>query len=590
MNAEVFLQALEGIEECNASEGPSRNIFEPKFQARDQAYKLLSTIQNALRESFSLDGQDQAAKVTLFIGLNMHETEEDKDALVWLCRAHEIVRCTIETTKYDFDKLPETDLNQILSTDVGLSQLENEFSRVSTYCEVLNALGVFLSSRDTKQRIEDARKVLHIAERCYAEWNKFFCELGKPQLSDLAIDDHGKLETQRANWAPLDMKLRLTMEKQYTQTLFYLAQVYSIRSDVRNSSKYCHLTMVHQLLTKKEFAKKDWATNALHLSGFFNGEHDFAASMHCLEAARCMMPTEHPDDETSGPVAWAFGKYHKARLRFFTSSERNSAAPQVDVLNKAEWWVDFPLPIPKVAEIAQVPIETFEQARDEFKKANSWFCEALKYYILDGACTDHININRDIADLYLLLAEFESDTARKIAMHERRLEILCPFPAMLNFNSYCTLVRQLYFDLGDIASEILSLRLTQKNAGGPALSTIKLNELCERAQKFFFDFLKTFNEQGKEQMPQSLDRESQTPCFRALMRIASLESKRHHKKPQEEYDTIARTIKRYEDCVAFATKYCSANDEISDELTLAKEMITLLPTKQKDVWRAFHKP
>ena len=51
MDPVAFNSTFEGILSHNEKEGPNTNIFEPKFQARENAEKLIIAIKNALKDS-----------------------------------------------------------------------------------------------------------------------------------------------------------------------------------------------------------------------------------------------------------------------------------------------------------------------------------------------------------------------------------------------------------------------------------------------------------------------------------------------------------------------------------------------------------
>ncbi|CUG91951.1 Hypothetical protein, putative [Bodo saltans] len=213
---------------------------------------------------------------------------------------------------------------------------------------------------------------------------------------------------------------------------------------------------------------------------------------------------------------------------------------------------------------------------------------------MDGCCTDHIKILQDIGQLYKNLIVFEPDVDRRIAMHLRRVEKLENLPTELNFQSYATLIRQLLFDLGDVHTDILDLRILQKKAPdskmGKPLSEAKLNQLTASTVNYFIRFCATFKDLKSGKIPEVLDEDSRVPFFRCLMRIAHLQSKHWHKTPKDEYDSIGVTIERYNEALKFARdNKLQSNKECAHEVKLAEEMVQLLPGKQRDVQRAFAK-
>lgn len=66
----------------------------------------------------------------------------------------------------------------------------------------------------------------------------------------------------------------------------------------------------------------------------------------------------------------------------------------------------------------------FDGARDLFNEAIRRLNRAMGYYVLDGHVTEHFTIKMDVSNLYRLLAVFEEDPKRIVAMHKRRIKAL----------------------------------------------------------------------------------------------------------------------------------------------------------------------
>ena len=408
MDPEAFVSTLGGIQTLNGTEGPRRNIFEPKFEARKEAETLQRTLLNAMKDDPSDQAQQQLCQVWLFLAMNLFETEEDKEAMATLLVTYRIMEHSVAGTRYNFfpdaGEVPppgegqfppslavnkkqgwETrTLKDVLSAEEAPSSAANGFRGVELFIDVANSFGILLSSRqDCRERLDDARKVLHVAERCYTAWVRWWeGPQGKCSLAAVPLSDTGDVvapaETPALKVA--EFKERKRMDDLGTQNIFYLAQAYGALGHADNSSKYCHLTMVRQMLGKKEFSRKEWATNAVHLSGYYNTLNAYGMSLHCLQAARAVMPTDDPSEETLGTVAWGFVKFAKGRLGHARDHPDDAAGTSVqDFLLRHPWWVDFP--VPGVAPPADVaPITDFPSAREVFKLGNRECQEACKWY------------------------------------------------------------------------------------------------------------------------------------------------------------------------------------------------------------------
>lgn len=74
------------------------------------------------------------------------------------------------------------------------------------------------------------------------------------------------------------------LEAGYTQTLFYMAQVYSQKGDIELGIKYCAQTMTRQM-TNKTYQTKDFCVNCLNLANYFVLQKNFAQAEYLLYTA-----------------------------------------------------------------------------------------------------------------------------------------------------------------------------------------------------------------------------------------------------------------------------------------------------------------
>jgi len=83
------------------------------------------------------------------------------------------------------------------------------------------------------------------------------------------------------------------IEKNYTLTLFYLAQVYTKIGNTDLAVQNCADTMKRQLAFK-EYEIKDWAVNCVNIAEYFVRKEFFAQAEYCLLSAFAILP----DDQT----------------------------------------------------------------------------------------------------------------------------------------------------------------------------------------------------------------------------------------------------------------------------------------------------
>lgn len=591
MDVKNFENAYASICELNASEGPSRNVFEPKFMARDQMIALRTTITNIIRETRgSLRAQSQYCRCLVFIGNNMIETDEVTEGVQNLLLAYQVIcRTVVGEVVDDASKFLPTPLSEILTTDKHLfADGNSSMTYAFEYLDTMNSICVYLANQDDEMyRLDDATKVLHLVEAAYKAWDLWFLQspLGC-SIDKVPVGDDGKVTKEGlSDELEAVYTQRRRMDTCHTTALFLLSQVYGAKGDAASASKYCHYTMAWQLKTKQEFSRKEWAKNAITLSTYYCSIRDFGKGLYCLAAGEHMMPTTPADEETRGVVCWGHGRFYINRLAYYAAVLQGNEELVEGNSRADEWWVDFSLPIPSPSKMKH--IKNFDDAREDFKEGNRWLQEALKYYVVDGCCSDHIAILQDTSNLYKHLVAFEADVDRQIAMHQRRVALVEKFPAELNFQAYTTLIRQLLFDLGDISTEILDLRMLQrKNPDGKfgkPISDTKVNQITAQCIDYFNRFCATFKDLKSQKVPDVLDQEARVPYFRALMRIAHLQSRLVSKTPQEQYDDIAKSMEKYQAVLAFADKN-KLPEDTDHELRLAREMVDLLPGKQKDIW------
>ena len=117
------------------------------------------------------------------------------------------------------------------------------------------------------------------------------------------------------------------------------------------------------------------------------------------------------------------------------------------------------LAVSSVPFIGVGEVTTFERARAIFLRGASRIEAARKFYQLDGYVTDHANLLYDNSRFYHYLAIFEPDVKRKMAMENRRVDLLQPLIAQLNKAAYEVLHKQLSFEIGEAHMSLLEIKM-----------------------------------------------------------------------------------------------------------------------------------
>ena len=145
----------------------------------------------------------------------------------------------------------------------------------------LNQLGILWSERADPEK---AKEFLERAENLYEEFTK------NPSSSAVSFQDLFRTCSPEVPQPDTENML----EKLYTLTLYYLAQIYGTLNDLVKSAAYCHTTLKRQL-ESKDFDPIDWALNSATLSQYFVGKNAFSQARHHLAAASYILDQYEAD-------------------------------------------------------------------------------------------------------------------------------------------------------------------------------------------------------------------------------------------------------------------------------------------------------
>jgi hypothetical protein len=70
--------------------------------------------------------------------------------------------------------------------------------------------------------------------------------------------------------------------------------------------------------------------------------------------------------------------------------------------------------------------------REAFKRGCAALTKAQALFVLDGYASEFVSLQQSRSQFYKLLAVFEPDEKRKLAMHAKRCELLLPLLQQLN--------------------------------------------------------------------------------------------------------------------------------------------------------------
>lgn len=240
---ENYLKARKLLDEDSKND-PETEPYKSKYAAME----LLKNMQNLLFDSVD-NAKQQESEVTCML------------AVIYLNEG--IIAIDTEELKQGQDYLTNC-------IDV-LSKTEINAKTILPMLSSLNQLGILWSKQDDAPK---AKEFLDQSEKQYKEYKelkiKEFPPVNMSSLFD--IDDADE---------PPGTEI---MEKLYTLTLYYLAQIYGNLDDLIKSSVYCHMTLRRQL-EMDDYDSIDWALNAATLSQFFMEKGGFQQARHHLAAA-----------------------------------------------------------------------------------------------------------------------------------------------------------------------------------------------------------------------------------------------------------------------------------------------------------------
>jgi len=204
---------------------------------------------------------------------------------------------------YDAEEISESESQMQKSLALWLQvpkALQLRFSH--SIQDVYNGIGIVLANRENNaEALPYLTKSIDTYEAAIAackEQDKEVKLFSKAEDYELSALDRFLLAKEGPNAEEskvdkvVDGGLELNvLEAGYTQTLFYLAQVYSQKGDVEQGIKYCAQTMTRQM-ANKTYQIKDFSVNCLNLANYFVLQKNFAQAEYLLYTAQTLLPED----------------------------------------------------------------------------------------------------------------------------------------------------------------------------------------------------------------------------------------------------------------------------------------------------------
>ncbi|XP_034827017.1 KIF-binding protein-like [Maniola hyperantus] len=411
----------------------------------------------------------------------------------------------------------------------------------------------------------------------------------------------------------------LVLEKAHTLTLYYLAQVYGSLKENLKSAIYCHVTLRRQLMYK-DYEAIEWSLNCATLSqvfveqnGFYQSRYHLAAASTILDQYETELLASESDSEVylakketfkhrSADVARCWVKYCICLMSASKDRLMSDADNVVDAItDMSNLTLDddenicggdikqlvFPeLDVSKYEEkIGDKFLLTYEDAREVFICCQGWLNKAKDYYRADTLASDHIELVQDCSQAYAYLAFFEEDDERRAKMYKRRVDMLEDLLKEINPTYYLQYCRQLWYELGEVYSEILNIKLEKLNMSKekPTPHLLKkINMLCEKSIENYDKFLDSVKDKTGL-LPAKLQTDEIRPVISAYVYIGRNSMKRIAVGKNIYLNHIKKSYDSYYAVVDICKKDPEAAKMMKEEYALCQEMVSILPLKIKKV-------
>ena len=492
-----------------------------------------------------------------------------------------------------------------------------------------NQMGILWS---TRRKPKEAKIYLENAEKLYLD---FKADVGNSpecfeEIFSVNIEsDEGIMVQKRSE----------SFEHTYTHTLYYLAQVYARLDENTKSAEYCHVTLKRQLETKK-YEPVDWALNAATLSQFYMTIGNYKLARHCLVSSERILKEKgepvfvvsiNEDDSQAEvdmkeklPRCWAdlYRCWVKYGLSLLESSmeklisdleekrrtedhnadkreteqacenpESETSAGTSDEAaaeeSKEREALFFDLELTSIeGQVSCELVKNFEEGREVFLNVQKWLGEAKQFYLLDGHCSDHVELVQDHSKAFKLLAFFEPDFERQCKMHKRRADMLLAVLNELSSQFYLMLCRQLIYEIAETFSAMLDLKLAiiEQNGSPPTAHAVKkINSLVQQSIGKYQEYIDTLKVGTEKKLPSKFTNDDERPALVAFFCMGRLFSKFLDFEPVHKVENL----KKSRDCYKFLVDYCninpSAKEMMSTEYDICDEMVTRMPVKMERI-------
>lgn len=540
---------LEEAESLFNKPSPEERPFDFKYRSRE----ILETL---LKDSFFVldplnpDLQLLKAYVTYLLGINYIETEETSQG--------------------------ETLFRSSLALFSEVSGIRAQ-GFLNVIQDLYNNLGFLLINRED---IEQGMGCLNKAEDLYfsikgRDENLFITM--RSFLQNRLKSEGGRFEFFRGFGIN-----KAKTESLYTLTLFYLAQAYTKVEQKEKAAFYCGNTMKRQYETK-EYVLKEWCVNAISLAEFYQGNKNFAQAFYLLQAGDSMIPNGKKKKLKATfqmSLARLFNEMLKYMVIHFESLPNDPTL--LPMINKKHLiFESFP-----VSFIEFEAPKDYEGIAKIFRLSNTQYKKALGYFVLDGYVTENVEMSQEMSEMMKNLYLIEPDANRRLALLEKRKDLLEPLQKQLNPKAYPAFYQKLLVELAEIYNEMFENRFQEyfiKSEIRPKKNKLDaMNMYGYKSIENYENIEKILVEQQKEEKD-SLTKDHLQSRINTRFNMAKAYNKIYAVDKRIKVELMKKSLDNYKFIVEFIKGLLKNKGNLewdfSEQLKICQEMVELIPSK-----------
>lgn len=410
-------------------------------------------------------------------------------------------------------------------------------------------------------------------------------------------------------------------------SVYFLAQAYQQTDDFAKSAQYCHLTLKLQynFLSEKDtlIDHIEWALYAATLSQFFASNDQYDVARHFLSCARMVLAQTEPKkiEEQNERFKKAGADLDRVEVKYclmiLDESVKLRQSNEIDRCPPSEYqFRAYLINDDSLAEREQkfpsFPARNYDDAKQVFRYALNAINSAKQFFTLEQRCSDYISCILDQSQIYASLISYIPEIENRCKIVKRRIDLLEELDKELNSQYYLQHCRQIWYELGNIYGEQVSLKQLQnrpliegETTGGNEVmaerlqALKKINMLIAKSILHYHKFLNSFDYLNKNKkkfnasslgnvelwhLPERIeDADDVKPILTAYLSIGHSFTKLVME-PVEERNNWMK-------CEAYLTEiksYCTRNEDqrqlyFEDYYIQMEEMLRLIPGKIQNI-------